>query len=203
MLWCDPGAKRPGRTTTYILARLRRANAPDERPTIVAARVDRLGSMWLNRGRPASRNRRGFVESGQSRTDSSRCRSESEDPRFPGRKSLPSVSWDKPHRTGRGGQAALKRSGLGLADAVGRRFAYRRADDDIALAQHRVEVCARRPPCVYLTAHWHVRLSAPQVAVVREGEHFAPATFTGHDVRQVIRHHGIANAEQPGNPFAR
>lgn len=58
-------------------------------------------------------------------------------------KPLTTVSWNKPSWPRRGGQTALQRAGFGLTDTVGRRFAYCRANDDIARAEHPVRMCAR------------------------------------------------------------
>lgn len=39
---------------------------------------------------------------------------------------------------------------------------------------------------------------ALQVAVVREGQHFAPPAFPARDAGEIVRHQGIADAEQTG-----
>ncbi len=45
--------------------------------------------------------------------------------------------------------------------------------------------------------------TAPQMAVVSEGQHVPPAMLTGYCVRQIIRHHRIAHPEKSDKPLAR
>ena len=66
-----------------------------------------------------------------------------------------------------------------------------------------MEVCSHRPPGVDITAELQFCLSALQMTVVSEDQHFSLATLTQHHVRQIIRHQRVSHAEKSDNPFAR
>ena len=105
---------------------------------------------------------------------------------------------DEPRRPWHGSQPGLKRTPFGLANTIGIRNAHCRTDDGIARAEHLNEVRPRRPPCVNVSAEWYVCLSALQMFVVSEGQHFPSPTLTRHDIRKIVGHKRIADGESTG-----
>src|SRR5579885_2477170 len=113
------------------------------------------------------------------------------------------MSWNKARWPWCGCQEALKRVGFGLADSINRRFTHCRTNDDIARAEHLAQVRTSRPPRVDASAESQLGLSTVHMHIVSEGERFPLVTLAGNNVRQIIRHHRVTDAEQSGNPLVR